>query len=244
MRPASEEMPAEAVLPSLLLLIPAYNEGDAVVPHLRRMIEAVSLDCEILVVVDTEEEFDWSAAPPTSAAVTAMHWVDRGQKVFDRFGLKPTYVIDYPVATQPGGFERLVEIAGSGRCTIGAHPHPWVNPPVEEELSGRNTFMCNLPVALQREKLRRLCDAIGNRFGKRPTTYKAGRYGLGPSTVPVLKELGFRVDVSVCPRYSFVGEDGPSFEDFDAQPFFLDDQLLELPCTVDFVGWAGSLRGG
>jgi hypothetical protein len=102
--------------------------------------------------------------------------------------------------------------------------------------------MCNLPAELQRAKLRTLCNAIGERFGTAPTTYKAGRYGLGVSTLPILEELGFRVDVSVCPRYSFAREDGPSFEAFDAQPFFLTPRLLEIPCTVDFVGWTGAAR--
>ena len=67
--------------------------------------------------------------------------------MFDRLGLVPTYVIDYPVATQP---ERLRAAAGdlgtSGRCTIGAHLHPWVNPPFNEAVTAANSFTCNLPV--------------------------------------------------------------------------------------------------
>jgi dolichol-phosphate mannosyltransferase len=38
------------------IVIPAYNEGDAIVPGLRRIVEAVETPAEILVVVDSESD--------------------------------------------------------------------------------------------------------------------------------------------------------------------------------------------
>jgi len=168
-----------------------------------------------------------------------MRHVGRGQRIFDRLGLLPTYVIDYPVASQPAGYEPLREIRAEGRCSIGAHLHPWVNPPYTEELSGRNTFMMNLPVEVQRSKLERLTEQIGMSFGQAPTVFKAGRYGLGPETVEILESLGYVVDTSVCPRMDFSESGGPSFADYDSAPFMLTERLLELPCTVDYIGWIG-----
>ena len=197
----------------------------------------------LFVVVDTEEEFDWNAPPRrTNTGVTAMRHVQRGQRIFDRFGIKPTYVIDYPVASQRDGYLPLLEIYRSGGCGIGAHPHPWVNPPHVEDVSGPHTFMCNLPESLQRAKLERLREQIAAVFGCAPTVYKAGRYGIGDSTIAILEDLGFETDVSVCPHFDFSNEDGPSFAAFDARPFFLSERLLEIPCTVDYTGWAGALR--
>ena len=152
-------------------------------------------------------------------------------------GVTPTYVVDYPVATQPSGTERLLEFVAHGRCTIGAHLHPWVTPPFDEEISGRNSFTLNLPPALQREKLACLTEAIQETFGVRPTIFKAGRYGLGAVTVGLLEELGYDIDMSVSPRLDFSAIGGPSFTDLDARPFFLTEQMLELPCTVDYTGW-------
>ena len=197
----------------------------------------------LFVVVDTEEEFDWNAPPRrTSTSVTAMRHIERAQRIFDRFGIRPLYVVDYPVASQPDGYLPLLEVYRSGRCDIGAHPHPWVNPPDDEAVCGRHTFMCNLPESLQRAKLERLCTQIGTIFGKSPTTFKAGRYGIGATTIAVLEQLGFTVDTSVCPRFDFSDEDGPSFAELDSRPFFLAPHLLEVPCTVDYTGWAGPLR--
>ena len=61
--------------PRVSVVIPAYNEGAAVVPVLDRLFEAVSLDCEVLVVVDFEEDStipalkEYSLAQPRLRAV-------------------------------------------------------------------------------------------------------------------------------------------------------------------------------
>lgn len=38
------------------IVIPAYNEGEAIIPVLDRIFDGVELDCEILVVVDFEDD--------------------------------------------------------------------------------------------------------------------------------------------------------------------------------------------
>lgn len=197
----------------------------------------------LLVVVDTEEEFDWHASySRANTSVSAVRSIGRVQQIFDRFGIAPTYVIDYPVATQPDGYEPLQEIHARQGCTIGAHLHPWVTPPFDEDVSAHNSFTLNLPAVLQRAKMQHLRDAVEERFGNAPRMFKAGRYGLGPSTVAILEELGFDTDGSVCPRFDYSAEGGPSFASYESSPFFLSERLLEVPCTVDYVGWAGPLR--
>ncbi len=42
--------------PRVSVIVPAYNEGDAVVPFLDRIFEAVTLPCEVLVVCDTPDD--------------------------------------------------------------------------------------------------------------------------------------------------------------------------------------------
>ena len=195
----------------------------------------------LVVVVDTEEEFDWSAPFSRQAtSVSAMGQIDRAQRLCDAVGLAPTYVIDYPVATQPLGYETLSGWAREGRCQIGAHLHPWVNPPFDEALSGPNSFMCNLPIPLQQAKMRELHQAIVANTGAAPRAFKAGRYGIGHAALASFDELGLVVDVSVNPCMNFAAESGPDFSAFDSRPFWIDRsrQLLEVPCTHGFVGWA------
>jgi len=204
---------------------------------------AADAPATLFVVVDTEEEFDWGAPfSRSSTTCRAMRSVHRVQEVLDRYGVRPTYVIDYPVATTPDGYEPLLDIQRDGRCAIGAHLHPWVNPPAEEPISGTNSFACNLAPALERDKMARLREAIGARFGA-PRVYKAGRYGLGAASVASLRELGFDIDVSINPHWDYAVYGGPSFTAFDARPFWFGAgaPLLEVPCTTGYVGWTGSL---
>jgi dolichol-phosphate mannosyltransferase len=43
-------------VPRISIVIPAYNEGDAVLPVLDRIFESVRLSCEVLVIVDSEDD--------------------------------------------------------------------------------------------------------------------------------------------------------------------------------------------
>jgi len=202
------------------------------------------LPAQLLVVVDTEEEFDWGAAPDSNAnAVTAMDHIDRVQAIFNEYGITPCYVIDYPIASKAGGYRKLRQYAEQGQCEIGAHLHPWVNPPVTEKLTPANTYPGNLPAGLEREKLELLRDAIAENLGVTPVAYKAGRYGFGPNTGQTLEELGFSIDLSVCPPLDSRADGGPDYRRFDARPFWFGSRhsnaLLEIPCTGGFLGWAG-----
>ena len=196
----------------------------------------------LFVVVDTEEEFDWSAPfNRASTGVTAIRQLEGFQPLLDRFGIRPTYVIDYPVASKPESYPVLKHLVESGRCAIGAHLHPWVTPPFSEEVTRANSFSCNLGAALEEAKMRTLVTAIEDHVGIQPRIYKAGRYGFGETTIGVLQRLDFRIDVSVNPLMNYSAESGPNFEAFDARPFFFGGtpRLLEVPCTY---GFAGALR--
>lgn len=199
----------------------------------------------LFVVVDTEEEFDWSAPfSRGNTCVTAMRHIGRTQEIFDRFKVVPTYVVSYPVAQQPAGSEPLRELADSGRATIGAHLHPWVTPPFLETVSNAHSYACNLEPSLESAKLTTLVEAVTQAFGRTPTIYKAGRYGLGERSLPGLIDRGITVDLSVMPHVSFVASTGPDFSAFDARPLWLaHGRLLEIPCTAGLIGAAGPALG-
>jgi hypothetical protein len=193
----------------------------------------------LIVVVDTEENFDWTAAySSSSTAVHGMGEITKLQQLCDRFGVRPVYLIDYAIASQPQGYGPLIDIAAQGRCEVGAHLHPWVNPPILEEICVRNTFPFNLPVSLERDKLRTLTETIEANLGVRPRSYKAGRYGIGASTPALLIEQGYEVDLSVVPTRDYSAEGGPDFHSFDNAPFWIDKgrKLIEMPSTISFIG--------
>ena len=129
----------------------------------------------VLVIVDTEEEFDWAGEfSSANMSVESIKHQQRAQRILERHGVIPTYLVDYPVASQEDGYKPLREFLADGKCAVGAHLHPWVNPPFDEDLSRANSYPGNLPKRLEREKLRRLTAAIEENFHLGPTIYKAG----------------------------------------------------------------------
>lgn len=197
---------------------------------------------QLIVVIDTEEEFDWGAEPDAQAtAVTAIDHIDRAQSIFNEYGIRPCYVVDYSIASQSRSVTPLKRYLAAGQCEIGAHLHPWVNPPIQESLSRANMYPGNLPLSLERAKLTELRDTIAEAFDHTPRVYKAGRYGFGPNTAQVLRELGFEIDLSVCPPLDARADGGPDYRRFSAHPFWFgsaDNPHLEVPVTGAFVGWA------
>lgn len=193
----------------------------------------------LIAVVDTEEEFDWSKPFSREAtSVRNMEQIGRLQEVYDRFLLEPVYVIDYPVASQAEGWRPLRDLVEEGRASIGAHLHPWVNPPYLEELSSRNSYAGNLSRELEYSKLAILTEQIERSFGFRPIVYKAGRFGIGPNSLSILSELGYEVDMSVAPPLDCSEDGGPDFSRMGCEPF--QDpatKLLVLPATGGFCGW-------
>ena len=198
---------------------------------------------QLIVVIDTEEEFDWGKpADRNSTSVEAMQYINRVQDIFDEYGVTPCYVIDYPIASQEKSYKPLLNIYQDNRCEIGAHLHPWVTPPETEELKPANTYPGNLEKTLEYEKLNNLTKVIQQNFDFDPVIYKAGRYGFGQNTETILKELGYKIDLSFCPSVDHGYDGGPDYSDAHAQPFWFDDdkRLLEIPITGSFVGYAGS----
>jgi hypothetical protein len=196
------------------------------------------------VVVDTEEEFNWSRPfDRDNVSVTAMQSQYLAQELFAPYGLRPTYVIDYPVATTPDSIAALASFHASGQCQIGAHLHPWVNPPFDETVSSFNSYPGNLPPELERRKLAALTDAITASFGEPPVVYKAGRYGVGAATAAALRALGYLVDLSIVPHSDFSDDGGPNFRGCPGRPYWIGEagELLEIPLSRGFSGgFAGS----
>jgi phosphatidylinositol alpha-1,6-mannosyltransferase len=194
----------------------------------------------LCIIVDAEEEFHWGR--PVSArnnATSSIRYQKRAHEVFSCYDARPTYLVTYPIASDPSAASVLREYLADGRCDIGAQLHPWVTPPFDAETEERLSFPGNLPPAIEREKLHRLAEAVRHSFNVQPTVYKAGRYGFGSSTASLLDDEGFLVDTSLIPRTRYTQAGGPDFSAFDYGPFWFGARrrLLELPVTRALTGF-------
>ncbi|WP_212611915.1 polysaccharide deacetylase family protein [Sphingomonas baiyangensis] len=190
------------------------------------------------IMVDTEEEFDWSAPFSRHArAVTAIDALPEAHRRFADRGVPIVYLVDHPVAATPRSADALARVIEDGRSAIGAHLHPWVTPPDDEEVSVVNSFAGNLPDALEAAKLDALGNAIEAAFGTSPRIFRAGRYGIGPATRRLLAERGYAIDSSVRPGFDYRAQGGPNFRAAtNAAYHAADAPIVELPLTTVYLG--------
>src|SRR5678815_3009004 len=93
----------------------------------------------LVVVVDTEAEFDWASHGSRRAAgVTSVKSQSQAQPIFERYGVRPTYILDYPVSSTPYAYQFIGDLYRSGACEIGAHLQPWDTPPFIEQATDQN----------------------------------------------------------------------------------------------------------
>lgn len=190
------------------------------------------------------EEDNWGIHR-SDLTVENVREINRLQVLFDRYGIKPTYLVSYQVASCEWAVNILTEILNRGKCEIGAHLHPWNTPPLRESLDAKNSMLMNLPYELQVEKLGRLTDQIEKVFGMRPQAFRAGRWALGAETVEALVACGYGIDTSVTPLMSW--EDGPTYRNGETEAYWLAREhsrvesiprtILEIPATVGFNRW-------
>jgi teichuronic acid biosynthesis glycosyltransferase TuaC len=176
--------------------------------------------------------------------VVSISGLDENFDVFRKYGIRPSLVIDHPVATHAEGGRIVRKLADEG-CEIGVHLHSWTTPPMVEPKDDWHSFSGNMGAWLERRKLTTLTRRVEALTGRPARVFKAGRYGLGPNTVEAIEAAGFEIDLSICPWYDYSRLGGPDFSRFTARPgwFGRSRRLLSLPTTAAPLGWLGSQAG-
>jgi hypothetical protein len=185
----------------------------------------------LLVGIDTEGDNQWDAAARADQRFENIHALPRLHALFARHGVRPTYVITYPVAVDPASVEVLRTLKAGGDCEIGAHHHAWETPPCTEEDIRRHPYAANLPLRQFEAQLASLTDAIERAVGARPVSYRSGRFGFSAAHVPALERLGYLVESSVAPLFYEAHKNGPDFVEAPLTPYFLAYDSATKPGT-------------
>ncbi|HAG92801.1 MAG: WalW protein [Pseudomonadales bacterium] len=192
--------------------------------------------------VDTEEEFDWEGGfPQENCSVDNIRYLPEFHQFCESLNIRPTYMVDYPVASTAESAAIIKDILARGNAEVGAHLHPWCTPPIEGPNTERESHVINLPAKLIRRKLEVLLAAIEDNIGVRPTVFRTGRWGIDGKVLQILIDYGFKVDSSVYPYYS---NQYFSCRDACDQPYWpnlakpnypgTQRKIFELPITSGF----------
>jgi len=192
-----------------------------------------------LLTVDTEEEFDWEQPFKREGyGLEHVPQLERFQQFCEGLKVTPLYLIDWPIVNDPRAVEIIGDAIKRGTAEVGVQLHPWVNPPFDEVVNDANSYAGNLPRELEAAKFESLRDQIETAFGQAPLSYRAGRYGLGPNTLDLIKRNGIRVDTSVRSLFDYRDQEGPDYSNHPLRPYWADEErtVLELPVTSTYWG--------
>jgi peptidoglycan/xylan/chitin deacetylase (PgdA/CDA1 family) len=195
----------------------------------------------LLVGIDTEGDNQWDPAARVNQTFANIYALPRLHALFARHGVRPTYVITYPVAADPRSAEVLRDLLAGGDCEIGAHHHAWETPPCTAEDVRRHPYASMLPRPQVERQLESLTTAITAAVGRAPVSYRSGRFGFSAEHVAALERLGYLVESSVAPLFSESHKGGPEFVEAPLTPYFLaydsatapgSSNVLEVPVSA------------
>jgi peptidoglycan/xylan/chitin deacetylase (PgdA/CDA1 family) len=194
----------------------------------------------LLVGIDTEGDNQWSAAARANQTFENIYALPTLHALFQRHGVRPTYVVTYPVASDRRSAEVLRRLLDGGDCEIGAHHHAWETPPCSAEDVRRHPYASTLPLGQFEAQLASLTAAIADAVGTPPVSYRSGRFGFAAAHVAALERLGYAVESSVAPLFYETHKGGPEFVEAPLTPYFLaydsatepgTSGLLEVPVS-------------
>ena len=200
----------------------------------------------LLVGIDTEGDNQWDAAARINQTFENIYALPRLHALFARHGVRPTYVITHPVATDARSAEVLRQLQAGGDCEIGAHHHVWETPPCTADDVRRHAYASTLPRRQFEAQLAALTEAIAAAVGTRPVSYRSGRFGFSADHVAALEQQGYLVESSVAPLFYEAHKGGPEFVDAPLTPYFLaydsatragTSNLLEVPVSAGLNRW-------
>lgn len=200
---------------------------------------------EFILTIDTEGDNQWDHG--RELAVENIKFVPRFQELCNKYNIRPTYLVTSEVCEDRFAQEIFRDYISSGKAEAGAHLHSWTTPPFFDKEGYRlndvhHPFATELPEKLINEKLRHLTDQIESAFGRRPVSFRSGRFGFNENLARILSANSYVVDSSVTPFTNWSVskgipgiKGGPDFSDKLPFPYnysFPGNSLLEIPVTI------------
>lgn len=200
---------------------------------------------KFILTIDTEGDNQWDHGRELS--VENIRFVPRFQDLCNKYLIKPTYLVTSEVCEDAFAKEIFTDYLLTDKAEIGAHLHSWTTPPFQDKDGYRyndlnHAFATELSEDLLTEKIKNLTNQIETSFGKRPLSFRSGRFGFNVNVARILTVNSYLVDSSVTPYTSWSvhegipgGKGGPDF--LDNTPFlfnynFINGSLLEIPITI------------
>jgi hypothetical protein len=191
------------------------------------------------VTIDVEEEGLFSGIYPTDdSSAFNVYQLDRLDRLFMELRVRPTLLVSYQVANKKDVLEKLRSLKKRWNAEVGAHLHHWNTPPIVVNNITPPAPSELLSSDLLEAKTRSLMGVLQD-SGLEATSFRMGRFNLGPKMFQILEQVGIKVDSSVTPMRREYG--GANHLWAPSDPYFPDpldptrtgnSNVLEVPVTI------------
>ena len=200
---------------------------------------------KFIITIDTEADNQWDHG--RELTVENIKYIPRFQDLCNKYQIRPTYLVTSEICKDPFSIDIFRQYLSHNTAEIGAHLHSWTTAPFQDRdgyrfNDSKHAFATDLTENLINEKIRNLTLEIEESFGRRPLSFRSGRFGFNKTVAKILAENSYIVDSSVTPYVSWAQKrgihseiGGPDFLNFTPFPFeykFSDNSLLEIPITI------------
>ncbi|MFH0959815.1 MAG: hypothetical protein V1897_14050 [Pseudomonadota bacterium] len=194
---------------------------------------------KLLVTIDVEEEglFSGKYLREESSASNVFE-LDSLDSIFLELNVRPTLLVSYQVAKKEEYLKKIFSLKDKWKAEIGAHLHHWNTPPIVFDSGPQPTPSELMSTDILEAKTSSLFKSLSD--GKSiPTSFRMGRFNLGPKMFRVLERMGVKVDSSVSPLRKSYG--GPDHLIAPSDPYFPNSlnplekgksSVLEAPITI------------
>lgn len=197
-----------------------------------------------ILTIDTEcdKGAKWKVQQPLAFTNIAIGINRYLSPLLESMDIPATYLLSPEVLRHKASVDFFKSL--NGRNELGTHLHSEFIAP-NEQLDSNNTscFQFELKEETERQKLKNLSQLFEEQFGYKAQSFRAGRFGLGSNSLPLLQELGYKVDSSMTPDTYWMKDpkEGVNFIGSPYQPFFPSNsdfrrkgkvEVLEVPVTT------------
>jgi len=201
----------------------------------------------ITIDVEPDCSLTWHYSNPLTFHGVTKGIVERLQPLFNKYGACPTYLVNNVVLEDKASTDAFLNL--KGRFELGTHLHGEFIEPQKEfsDYAGKKgeSNQCFLEPEVELGKMKSITTLFENKFNRKPTSFRAGRFSAGKNTIRCLEQLGYKVDTSVTPHMKWNDKTRAHAVDYtDAyeQPYFIksdsylekdeNGKILEVPVSI------------
>lgn len=189
------------------------------------------------ITIDTEGDNLWSR--PAQVTTRNAQYLPRFQSLCERYGLKPTYLVNWEMANSLAFQEFGHDVLKRGTAELGMHLHAWDTPPIiplTHNDCDQHPYLIEYPKDVMREKIKVMTLTLEQIFQTKMLSHRAGRWAFNETYAEMLFELEYLADCSVTPHVSWTHAKGASGggSDYTLAPEAPHEYggLVEIPMSI------------